>query len=443
MRPALARSLFVIALLLPAPASAAVTKSTTTARPHAGPAATKAHRLTPRQRRLRAAHLRHLRRVRAARLRACRRRAAAWNRRHPHAKRHTCVHRRRAVRHVKRRPKAAHPRTPASAPAKAPTTGDAAAHAASSGGAAGWSGFGAGHWPGANWRPYAASSPFNAAIGGAPSDARSAQLVSAALQWGAPSSIVVGTSGTSGDFGHPVYWAQPSDPSYTLHATESWGRAPIEGMRIPVPAAARPAGGSDGHLTVVTPDGWEYDLWQSHAPPAGGGTLTFGWGGRTRVDGDGLGSRATASHFGSLAGVVRPEELAAGHVDHALFIVLKCTSGHVAPAQGDGAQCSGAPPMGTRFQLTLSDAQIAALAVPAWKKAILGALARYGGYVGDTGGSGFGVMIQSSSTYTSFGAPDPFVALARANGVAAWQGTYALNLAAGVDWAHALRAVAP
>jgi len=439
MRPALARALVAIALLLPAPASAAAT--TSSSRPHAGAAAAKTHRLTPRQRRRRAAHLRHLRRLRAARLRACRRRARAWNRRHPHARRHTCVHR-RSRRHVKRRLKAARPRKPASVPAKAPTSGDAAAHAASSG-AAGWGGFGPGHWPGADWRPYAASSPFNGSVSGAPSDPRSAQLVAAALQWGAPSSIVVGTAGTSGDFGHPVYWAQPGDPAYTLHATESWGRAPIEGMRIPVPAAARPAGGSDGHLTVVTPDGWEYDLWQAHAPPAGGGTLTFGWGGRTRVDGDGLDSRATAAHFGGLAGVIRPEELAAGHIDHALFVVLKCTSGHVAPAQGDGAQCAGAPPMGTRFQLTLSEAQIAALTVPAWKKTILVALARYGGYVGDTGGSGFGLMIQSSSTYTSFGVADPFVALARANGVAAWQGTYALDLASGVDWAHDLRAVAP
>ena len=33
----------------------------------------------------------------------------------------------------------------------------------------------------------------------------------------------------------------------------------------------------------------------------------------------------------------------------------------------------------------MSDAQIAALAVPAWKKTILTALAHYGGYVGDTG----------------------------------------------------------
>jgi hypothetical protein len=99
--------------------------------------------------------------------------------------------------------------------------------------------------------------------------------------------------------------------------------------------------------------------------------------------------------------------------------------------------------MGTRFQLTLSDAQIAALDVPAWKKAILTALAHYGGYVGDTGGDGFGFMVQSSSTYTSFDVPDPFVALAQANGVSAWQGTYALPVASGVDWAHDLRVVVP
>jgi hypothetical protein len=193
--------------------------------------------------------------------------------------------------------------------------------------------------------------------------------------------------------------------------------------------------------------------------------LTFALGSRVRITGNGLGSRATAADFASLAGVIRPEELAAGHIDHALFIVLKCTGtgtgfgygvrddphpetgSYVYPAAAGGSDCGaanrGLPPLGARFQLAMSGPQIAALHAPAWKRAILTALARYGGYVGDTGGSGFGFMVQSSSTYTSFGAPDRLVEVARSAGLTAWQGLYVFPVADGVNWRRYLRIVVP
>jgi hypothetical protein len=250
-----------------------------------------------------------------------------------------------------------------------------------------------------------------------------------------------------------------------LHPTEPWGRNSIAGMHIRVPAGARPAGGSDGHMTIVMPDGWEYDLWQAQPPPPGGGTLVFAWGGRLRIDGSGLGGGGTAAHFGSLAGVIRPEELAAGHINHALFIVLKCTGsgtsfgygvhqsaqrwtgGYVYPAAAGASSCGetnpNLPPLGARFQLAMSDGQIAALGLPAWKRAILIALAHYGGYVGDTGGPGFAFMLQSSSTYTSFGAPDRLVQVAQSVGLMPRQGRYVFDVADGVDWQRYLRVVVP
>ena len=54
--------------------------------------------------------------------------------------------------------------------------------------------------------------------------------------------------------------------------------------------------------------GWEYDFWQVESKPAGGGTISISWGGRTAIgtaDADGLGSNATAAHFGLAAGVIR------------------------------------------------------------------------------------------------------------------------------------------
>jgi hypothetical protein len=191
--------------------------------------------------------------------------------------------------------------------------------------------------------------------------------------------------------------------------------------------------------------------------------MTFTWGGRTRIDGNGLDSNGTASRFGNLAGAIRAQELAAGRIDHALFIAIRCTSpdrwfgygvrlrsrvdsSFVYPAASGGAPCpSGtkAPPMGARLQLTMSAAQIDALDAPRWKKAILRAMARYGAFVGDTGGDGFTVMFESSTMYTAFGRPDPMVQLAQASGLRSIDGRYVFDLASGVDWRRYLRVVAP
>ncbi len=332
------------------------------------------------------------------------------------------------------------------------------------GSASGYNGFGVNAWPTADWRPYSPASPFNLTVSSTTAaHARSAAMVSKVLSWGQPGNLFAGGAGTSSDYGHPTYWAQPGDPVYTLKAT---GYSPdVNGLKIAIPSAAKAAGGGDQHMTVVEPDGWEYDFWEVASKPAGGGTMTFELGGRTRVDGDGLGSNATAARFGNLAGVIRAQELISGHIDHALFIVLKCTSSattfgygtktdsssksaFVYPALAGGARCSStdnadAPPMGARFQLNMTDTQINALAVPTWKKTILKALAHYGGYVGDTGGPGFGLQFESGSTYTSFGIGDPLVAYGKGLGLSTYNGMYVFPLAAGVDWAKYLRVLPP
>ncbi len=283
------------------------------------------------------------------------------------------------------------------------------------------------------------------------------------LSWGRPENLVAGTAESAEDWGHPTFFAQPSDPIYTLQATAPWGSNSLNGMRIPIPQDARAAGSEDGHMTVVTPDGWEYDFWQAQALPAGGGTLTFAWGGRTRIDGDGTGSGGTASGFGNLAGMIRAPELAAGRINHALFMVVKCAargtsfgygtitgsaaSSYVYPATAGGSACatnkSDIPPLGAHFMLAMSDTQIQALSVPGWKKTILTALAHYGAYVGDTGGPGFAFMFESSTAYTALGLKDPLVEFARQNNLPTWEGKGIFNLASGVEWEKYLRVLAP
>jgi hypothetical protein len=329
--------------------------------------------------------------------------------------------------------------------------------------ALGWSKFGPGSWPPASWRPYASTSPFNRWVSTSAVHPRSAAIVRKVLSWGTPGNLMtIGPDPTS-DYGHPTYYAQPSDPLYTLHAT---GYSPtVNGMQIRIPSTARAAGGADGHMTVVEPDGWEYDFWEVTSKPIGGGTMTFSLGGRTRIDRSGLASNATAARFGNLAGPIRAQELSAGVIHHALFVVVRCAtsattfgygtkldgsskSAFVYPAMAGGTRCSStdntdAPPLGARFQLNMTDQQIDALGMPAWKRGILIALAHYGGYVGDTGGPGFGLLLESSAMYTSLGYVDPLATLGRTLGLPLWSFRYVFNIASGVDWARYLRVVVP
>jgi hypothetical protein len=275
-------------------------------------------------------------------------------------------------------------------------------------------------------------------------------MVEQMLDSGPVAGLVV-ASDTRSDWYHPVTFPAPDDPLYTVHCLEDWGTCEVEGMQVRLPRAARPAAGGDGHLAVVDQaTGWEYDFWQVRPRSPGGGTLSVSWGGRTEITGDGLGSDATAAHFGLLAGVIRAAELKAGRIDHALFMTVGCTAhSYVYPAAGYALDCEDgapAPAVGQLFRLAMTADEIAALDLPAWQETILRALARYGAYVGDTGGNeAFGFQLESGTTYTAFGVDDPFVAFAQAQdaGVTARGERYEFEVGAGVDWRNRLEALHP
>ena len=315
--------------------------------------------------------------------------------------------------------------------------------------------------PGWCWRPYSDSSPFNRTVPASPKlTTNSDAIVSRMLGFGPASDMLGGVADTSDDWGQPIYYSQPSDPVYTVHCTETWGTCEVEGLQVRIPSAARPAAGGDGHMAVIDQaGGWEYDFWQVLSKPSGGGTITISWGGRTAIGtptADGLGSNATAAHFGLAAGLIRLEELKAMQINHALAMFVKCTNGtSVWPAEGaTGTTCSSiglpnaeAPAMGQHFYLAMPDAEINALPVPQWKKAILLALAHYGAFVRDTGGGTWGFSAESGSSYTSFGYKDPWIDLADRWGIPKWsdpaagpQGVF--HIGEGVDWTR-LRTVDP
>jgi hypothetical protein len=332
-----------------------------------------------------------------------------------------------------------------------------------------WGRLGPRNLPGACWRPYGRRSPFNRKLPASP--ALSPNSIAIVDRWAdltlsEPSDgpgFQVGTADTDEDWAHPIYFSRPRHPRFKVQCTEAWGRCEVEGARLRIPNVARPAGGGDGHMAVIDQRrGWEYDFWQVQRKPRGGGRLRVSWGGRTRIGtrrAHGLGSSATAAHFGLAAGVIRPVELRSGHIDHALFITVRCTNGtYVWPAHGPGAgtSCaslglsnSNAPALGQHLFLHMSHAQIKALDVAGWQKVILRAMADYGLFVGDSGGGDGSIIVESGASYTSFGYRDPWLRLGKKRGVPSWRDDddgstrYLFDLRDTIDWRSRLRVAAP
>jgi hypothetical protein len=99
-----------------------------------------------------------------------------------------------------------------------------------------------------------------------------------------------------------------------------------------------------------------------------------------------------------------------------------------------------APPMGTRLQLNMTEAEIEALPVPAWKKIVLRAMVEYGMIMTDTGTPHlFAIEQEGGNQYQSLGYPDPWLDFARRNGWFLYSpdqnyvGSMRLD-ADGVDW---------
>jgi hypothetical protein len=152
-----------------------------------------------------------------------------------------------------------------------------------------------------------------------------------------------------------------------------------------------------------------------------------------------------AAMWGLRAGIIQADEMLAGRIDHALFVVIpRGRSGHVYPAlRSDVTGNPDGPQMGQRYWLDLSDEEIDATAAPDWEKTIAKAVHDYGAYFGDTGGNGFGFMLESSTPYVAAGVPNPWDVFWPSQGVEKdpFWGYHAVPSATEI-WSH-LRAIAP
>jgi len=171
---------------------------------------------------------------------------------------------------------------------------------------------------------------------------------------------------------------------FTAYGSES-DRGPY-----PVPLNAKVESGSDRHVLVASANCHLYELFDAHR-------TTHGWkaasgavfdlrSNRLRPD---TWTSADAAGLPILPGLVRPVEVRAGHIDHALRFTVERTSRyfiHPATHQAGATNSLSAPPMGARFRLkasfSLRGYHGAALV-------ILKALKKYGMFVADNGGNWF------------------------------------------------------
>jgi hypothetical protein len=193
-------------------------------------------------------------------------------------------------------------------------------------------------------------------------------------------------------WGIPIAYADPQSERSTVRCTVYGCSLRVGPARIPT--GAEPNAGSDHHLVVLQPDGGELDLWlgqkNGEAWSAGSLSLESASGLAANCSGTSRCGGADAAYLALGAGVIRPEEIAQGHIDHALAIAVPNTrAGYVAcPAgHGDGQHDDpNALPIGAHVQLDPA-VEVARLPIPTWQKVIAVALQRYGAYVVDTGGS--------------------------------------------------------
>jgi hypothetical protein len=243
-------------------------------------------------------------------------------------------------------------------------------------------------------RVYSANSPWNTKLGPSPTyDPQSDYYIGGITG-------LFGSDATQYTF--PVYEVTSDTPQRTVYISAAFSNVIENDTRIiwqdggnisaPIPAGALPSIGTDGNIIFWNRQtGDEWGFWQTSANADGSWQATNGYHYNTNWDGV---PPTNSSHFVSrglggpyLAGLIRPCEIAQGHIDHALaFAYDNPSPAFVYPAvKSDGIGSGAALPEGARLQLDpkLSDAQIRAWGCIGSCLLIAHALQQYGMIVVD------------------------------------------------------------
>jgi hypothetical protein len=191
----------------------------------------------------------------------------------------------------------------------------------------------------------------------------------------------------------------------------------INGLFVHCPVGVKTSSGSDGVFRLVEQtDGYTYHFQRAFVDD----TARVIHAGRSyRLETDGPGFHDIKEPPTGLE-PIRPEELAAGFVRHTVGLHAKCLSGHsVAPYDLSGTKGVSCDPindpttrlsMGNVVFVDMTVAQVEALDIPTYQKAILKGLAVYGALVGFNGSNNWTLTYEAPQDRTAFGRPDPYVA---------------------------------
>jgi hypothetical protein len=205
----------------------------------------------------------------------------------------------------------------------------------------------------------------------------------------------------------PVYLAAATTTRYRVSITAPW--APNHALaNVPIPAYAHPDPSTDAQMAIIDRQTHcEFDFWQARKQ---GRAWSTGWANSLSTTGTGVfphGLSARASGFALTAGLIWPEDLARGEIDHALIFSYPYTSvaGFAAPAtETDGTSTRpDAIPEGALLQL---DPTLDISGLPPYERMVARALQRYGMYLGDTGDRDVSLYAVSPKSYRQ----DPYAA---------------------------------
>jgi hypothetical protein len=252
-----------------------------------------------------------------------------------------------------------------------------------------------GHHPVPGFRPFQASSYWNTGLPrSAPVDPKSPVYIRDSLDRRHTQGFLglTGAPGSSQSYATPVYWAQATDPVYTIVPTRNG-----EPVQVHIPRHATAASGSDGQMTIIdvsldqvvglnrasyrpTRDRWLVGSTDRYMISSNG--LSAGVPGHD--DPRNFGHRGVPAS----ARAVRVDEMRAGIIDHRLECFWWATApAHYWPLSGHETGKGGVVPEGMVIRVKPSvDLASKGLSAPA--RVIARALQDYGCLIGDNSGSG-------------------------------------------------------
>ena len=274
-------------------------------------------------------------------------------------------------------------------------------------------------------RPYGDNAPWNIPVSGLTHNASEAAEITILI---ARANGISNWNLRQDDFTYPVYHTSDATGNYTVNAIYS--ESGLNGTTIPFNPAWAAAPGSDAQMIILnTSTGDEYNIWK-YTGITGGDTINASRINLIQGNDQGSGT-GYASYFSRevgykpsrgmgvqyLMGLVRPWEIAAGAIEHALSMPSPNIDNDIAVAPAtkiEGIQDDGPLKGGLRFSLEVTDGEIdthlaslpgdVSATMKAGLKVIFQAMRNYGWFITDNAGA-IGLQLENdqSADWSSVG----------------------------------------